>query len=59
MLFCRRSAVSRQACHLLEVLAEALGGGFAAMALHFVDDLLKVIVITVQVNVWNLSSVDP
>lgn len=48
-----RSAVSRQACRLLEVLAAELGSGFSGMALHFVDDLLKVIVITVQVcYIW-------
>ena len=45
----RRSAVSRQVCRLLEVLAVELQGNFNALALHFVGDLLKVLVITVQV----------
>lgn len=45
---CRRSAVSRQACHLVGVLAEVLGHAFCGLALHFVDDLLKMVVITIQ-----------
>lgn len=45
---CRRSAVSRQACHLVGMLAEVLGHAFCGLALHFVDDLLKMVVITIQ-----------
>ena len=47
---CRRSAVSRQACHLVGKLAEVLGHSFGGLALHFVDDLLKMVVITIQVT---------
>lgn len=46
----RRSAVSRQACHLVAVLAEALGHSFGGLALHFVQDLLKMVVITIQAS---------
>ncbi len=41
--------MSRQVCRLLEVLAVELRGNFNGLALHFVGDLLKVLVITVQV----------
>jgi hypothetical protein len=30
------------------VLAEVLGQAFCGLALHFVDDLLKMVVITIQ-----------
>lgn len=46
----RRSAVCRQVCRLLEVLAAELGDAFNSLAVHFVADLLKVLVITVQVR---------
>lgn len=42
--------MSRQACHLVAVLAEALGHVFGGLALHFVQDLLKMVVITIQVR---------
>lgn len=41
--------MSRQACHLVAALAETLGHAFGGLALHFVDDLLKMVVITIQV----------
>ena len=40
--------MSRQACHLIGMLAEVLGHSFCGLALHFVDDLLKMVVITIQ-----------
>ena len=46
----RRSAVSRQACHLLCVLAATLGARFEPLALAFLPALFKVLVITVQVG---------
>jgi CLIP-associating protein 1/2 len=46
----RRSAVSRQACHLLEVLAQDLGVRFEPFAAIFVPVLFRVLVITVQVR---------
>ncbi|GBF89721.1 hypothetical protein Rsub_02891 [Raphidocelis subcapitata] len=45
----RRSAVSRQACHLLGVLSRAMGPRFDAFAGAMVPHLFKVLVITVQV----------
>lgn len=42
--------MSRQVCRLLEVLAAELGAAFNSLAVHFVADLLKVLVITVQVQ---------
>ncbi|KAK9807883.1 hypothetical protein WJX72_012183 [[Myrmecia] bisecta] len=45
----RRSAVSRQACHLLGVLAAALGGRFEMHAIYYIPVLFKVLVITVQI----------
>ncbi len=45
----RRSAIVRQACHLLCCLAVALGNRFEHMAQAFVPVLLKVTPITVQV----------
>eukprot|EP00775_Hariotina_reticulata_P009313 gene9313-9478_t len=45
----RRSAVSRQAAHLMEVLAAALGQRFESYAAVFMTALFKTLVITVQV----------
>ena len=45
----RRSSIVRQAAHLLVVLAAELGGEFEKDALHFVPELFKCVVITVQV----------
>lgn len=46
----RRSAVARQAAHLMEVLAAALGPRFEPYAVAFVSALFKALVITVQVS---------
>ena len=51
----RRSAVSRQACHLLCVLAATLGARFEPLALAFLPALFKVLVITVQVGAIQIS----
>ena len=45
----RRSAVVRQAAHLLVILAAELGGEFERDASHFVPELFKCVVITVQI----------
>ena len=45
----RRSAVSRQSCHLLGTLAAVLGGRFEPYALHFLPELFKGVVITVHI----------
>ncbi|KAI8476813.1 MAG: clasp N terminal-domain-containing protein [Monoraphidium minutum] len=45
----RRSAVSRQAAHVLEVLSRAMGPRFDAFAAAMLPLLFKVLVITVQV----------
>jgi len=45
----RRSAIVRQAAHLLVVLAAELGAEFEKDALHFVPELFKCVVITVQI----------
>ena len=46
----RRSAVSRQACHLLTVLAENLGSAADNIVEHIIPVLFKVVVISVQVQ---------
>lgn len=46
----RRSAVSRQACHLISVLAEHMGARLEAVAMAFLPALFKVVVITVQAS---------
>ncbi len=46
----RRSAVSRQACHLVSVLAENMGTRLEPLAMAFLPALFKVVVITVQVS---------
>jgi hypothetical protein len=53
--------VSRQACHLLEVLAQDLGVRFEPFAAIFVPVLFRVLVITVQVGArsCNASSLQP
>lgn len=48
---CRRSAVSRQACHLISVLSEHMGPRLEPLALAFLPALFKVVVITVQVSI--------
>ena len=45
----RRSSVVRQAAHLLVVLAAELGGEFEKEAAHYVPELFKCVVITVQI----------
>eukprot|EP00210_Caulerpa_lentillifera_P006256 g5975.t1 len=45
----RRSAVSRQACHVISVLVSYLGIKFDHMAIFFIPVLIKVLTITVQV----------
>ena len=45
----RRSAIVRQAAHLLVILAAELGGEFEKDAVHFVPELFKCSVITVQI----------
>eukprot|EP00803_Ostreobium_quekettii_P000644 evm.model.scf_83.8 EVM.evm.TU.scf_83.8 scf_83:153419-159961(+) len=45
----RRSAVSRQACHVLGVMAASLGSRFELLAVHFLPVLFKVLIITIQV----------
>ncbi|BDA47128.1 probable CLIP-associating protein 2 [Coccomyxa sp. Obi] len=45
----RRSAVSRQACHLISVLAEHMGARLETVAMAFLAALFKVLVITVQI----------
>ena len=45
----RRSAIVRQAAHLLVILAAELGGEFEKDATHFVPELFKCSVITVQI----------
>lgn len=47
--------MSRQACHLVSVLAEILGHAFGGLALHYIDDLLKTVVITIQVLLFLCS----
>jgi CLIP-associating protein 1/2 len=46
----RRSAVARQAAHLMETLAAALGQRFESYATVFMTALFKALVITVQVQ---------
>lgn len=46
----RRSAVSRQACHVISVMAQSLGTRFEGLAMAFLPVLFKVLVITVQVQ---------
>ncbi|UPQ97200.1 CLIP-associated protein [Chloropicon primus] len=46
----RRSAVSRQACHLLTVISEKLGSSADSIVEHLVPVLFKVVVISVQVQ---------
>ena len=48
-IYDRRSAVARQAAHLMEVLAAALGIRFEPYAATFMVALFKALVITVQV----------
>lgn len=48
-MVCRRSAVSRQTCHLIGELAPAMRGSFEPMALILFPELLKTLIITVQV----------
>ena len=48
-IYDRRSAVARQAAHLMEVLAAALGIRFEPYAVTFMGALFKALVITVQV----------
>jgi CLIP-associating protein 1/2 len=45
----RRSSIVRQAAHLLVILAAELGGEFEREATHFVPELFKCVVITVQI----------
>ena len=45
----RRSSIVRQAAHLLVVLAAELGGEFEKEAAHYVPELFKCVVITVQI----------
>ncbi|KAK9862360.1 hypothetical protein WJX84_010387 [Apatococcus fuscideae] len=45
----RRSAVSRQTCHLIGELAAAMQSSFEPMALILFPELLKTLIITVQV----------
>ena len=45
----RRSAIVRQVAHLLVVLAAELGGEFEKEATHYVPELFKCVVITVQI----------
>ncbi|KAK9849651.1 hypothetical protein WJX84_004288 [Apatococcus fuscideae] len=45
----RRSAVSRQTCHLIGELATAMHASFEPMALTLFPELLKTLIITVQV----------
>ena len=47
----RRSAVCRQACHLVGVMAGHLAVHFEAQAVQLLPMVLKVLVITVQVNI--------
>ena len=46
----RRSAVSRQACHIVTVLAEACGEKLEPLALQLLPALLKAIAMGIQVN---------
>lgn len=46
----RRSAVSRQACHLLTVISEHMGSSADGIVEHLVPVLFKVVVISVQVQ---------
>jgi CLIP-associating protein 1/2 len=46
----RRSAVARQAAHLLEVLAIGMGARFESYMGQFLGPLFKVLPITVQVS---------
>lgn len=46
----RRSAVSRQACHLLTLLSEHMGSAADNIVEHLVPILFKVVVISVQVQ---------
>lgn len=46
----RRSAVVKQACHLLTVLAGAMGGGFEQFADYILPHLFPVVKITVKVR---------
>ena len=45
----RRSSIVRQAAHLLVILSAELGGEFEKEAAHFVPELFKCVVITVQI----------
>ena len=42
--------MSRQACHLVSVLAEHMGARLEPLAMAFLPALFKVVVITVQVS---------
>ncbi len=53
---CRRSAVSRQACQLICVLSQALGSQFDSLAVQILPALFKVLVITVQVSLFQSMS---
>eukprot|EP00899_Mesostigma_viride_P020764 jgi/Mesvir1/2868/Mv13951-RA.2 len=45
----RRSAILKQACHLLNTFAKALGNDFSSFADYFVPMLIKLTAITVQI----------
>ena len=46
----RRSAVSRQACHAVGVLASACGSGFEPFAVHLLPVVLKTLAMGIQVR---------
>ena len=52
---CRRSAVSKQGCHVLGLLAAVLGNRAEFLACHFLPMVLKIVAITVQVFLLTLG----
>lgn len=48
----RRSAVSRQACHTVCVLAAACGTSFEPLAVHLLPVVFKTLAMGIQVNEW-------
>lgn len=59
LMSCRRSAVSRQACRILGLLAAALGARFDMYALYFLPIIFKITVITVQVYAYTRCIIIP
>lgn len=45
----RRSQVARQVCHSLGVMADVMGNGFDWLGVQLVPDILRVLIITIQV----------